>query len=232
MSQAEKAMYLQLLDEQNGTEQGRPLQERSHEGGPHEQQGEWESGTIPASRACVSVPVSPVGEEENEDSHLKPGQEQWAGHTLGGPRVGSPCSGSTQGHCNSSHSSCVALPLAPGSGPSVTFCPTRGARSSIGRGGCSNGRWATPNGGPHGSHRRAFVEPGPPEGDGRSESDWSGAERQEERHSRIASRRRTGPQQLSQEQIDEMNLLFARKCSLLLCAASLSFFSLHVYASL
>lgn len=212
MSQAEKAMYQQILDEQEETELGRSLQERAHEKALVEHQERWESCTIPASRACISVSVSRV--REDEDGQMKSDQEQWAGRNLGGPRVGAPSSSSTQDHSTSfPPSSCVALPLASGNGPSVSFSPTRRPRPNSVRSSGSTGRWMTPNGGPHGSYRRAFVEPGPPEGDRGSESDWSGSEREEERHSRIASRRGTGPQQLSQEQIDEMNLLFAKKCT-------------------
>lgn len=210
MSQAEKAMYQQILNEQVETEQGRPLQERAHDKGLVEHQEEWESCTIPASRACVSVSVSHVGEEEDEDGQMKSDLEQWAGCNIGRNRVGAPSSSSTQDRSNCfSPSSCVALPLASGKGLSVSFSPTRRPGPNSMRSSGSTGRWMTPNG----SYRRAFVEPGPPEGDRGSESDWSGSEREEERHSRIASRRGTGPQQLSQEQIDEMNLLFAKKCS-------------------
>lgn len=159
MSKEEREKYQQLLVEQE--EGGGQGIEKMGARSSLQQQQQWESRAIPAARACISVSVSPLEEEAQDDV-------QWAGRTLGGRRhpMGSSVSTSPQKNLSQSTHSSVSLYL-PGRRTSPSGSPNRGLpRTCSVRSTCSAGLHL-------GSTRRAFVEPGPPAAEGGTESDWN-----------------------------------------------------------
>ncbi|KAL8274030.1 hypothetical protein Esti_002029 [Eimeria stiedai] len=197
MSQEEREKYKQVLAEHKGVETSISSKQQQRE--------EEARGTqlVEVSEAASVCTASSSRSLCFDDLHAKTSLSRHAvGKGSAAAAAGAGVRSSSSSGCRSSCAAGASLSV-----PRTTrrVCLSSPAKPSI-LSSSSNSSSSSSK-----SRRHAFVQPGPPAADGSEDGGWSTTARQEERHSRIAARRNTGPQQLSAEQKAELALLFSRK---------------------